>query len=213
MAKGFTSGGVDFDDLFDPDVVGDGPSASFLTSGGVALKYAALAYGTKRADVGFRNSSGVDVSNLWAAKGTAIYKLGFDGKSYSAAGISGPDGESFGKVKISLFTDGTWTVQRSTRQSPSWSVVDSGVWLPAGGTAADYSVKFSHVDSGTNPADLDVTNDAATYQGLGITREITFLISGAVDDVKSASSSVTASLLRPGGVASDSTANVFVSAN
>lgn len=73
MAKGFTSGGVDFDDLFDPDVIGDGPAAPFLTSGGVSLKYAALAYGTKRADVGFRNSSGVDVSNLWAAKGTAVY--------------------------------------------------------------------------------------------------------------------------------------------
>lgn len=73
MAKGITSGGVDFDDLFDPDVVGDGPSTPWLTSGGVALRYAALAYGTKRADVGYRNSAGVDVTNLWAAKGTAVY--------------------------------------------------------------------------------------------------------------------------------------------
>lgn len=72
MAKGFTSDGVDFDDLFDPDVMGDGPAAVWLENNDVPLRYAALAYGTKRADVGY-DDNGVDVSNLWAAKGTAVH--------------------------------------------------------------------------------------------------------------------------------------------
>lgn len=72
MAGLFRQGGVNFDDLFDPDIVGDGPSAPNLRAGGTPLKYAALSYGTKRANVGYR-VGGSDVSNLWAAKGTAVY--------------------------------------------------------------------------------------------------------------------------------------------
>ena len=45
MAKGIRSAGWDFDDLFDPDVIGDGPSVANLRSGGAPLRYAALKYG------------------------------------------------------------------------------------------------------------------------------------------------------------------------
>lgn len=72
MSSGYASGGTDFDDLFDPDVMGDGPTAAGYSANGALLKYAALSYGTKRADVGY-SVAGVDVSNLWAAKGTAVY--------------------------------------------------------------------------------------------------------------------------------------------
>lgn len=73
MASGHRSGGVDFDDLFDPDVVGDGPVAAFLKrADGTPLRYAHIQYGAQRADVN-RRSGGVDVSKWWAAKGTAAY--------------------------------------------------------------------------------------------------------------------------------------------
>lgn len=77
MTKGIASVilGVetDFDDLFDIDIIGDGPSATWLESpSGSPLKYASIAYGTKGPDVGYEDA-GVDVSNLWAAKGTAVY--------------------------------------------------------------------------------------------------------------------------------------------
>lgn len=76
MPVGFrNAAGVDFDSLFDPDVRGDGPQATgFRTASGVTLRYAALAYGSKGPNVGFRTSAGVDLSNLWAAKGTAVYQ-------------------------------------------------------------------------------------------------------------------------------------------
>lgn len=83
MASGVKSNGVDLDDLFDPDVKGDGPTAPGIQSNGVPLRYAALKYGSKRSNVGIQNA-GVDVSNLWAAKGTAIYGLSINGKSYTA---------------------------------------------------------------------------------------------------------------------------------
>ncbi|QWP76081.1 hypothetical protein J5226_21185 [Lysobacter sp. K5869] len=73
MASGHRSGGVDFDDLFEPDVIGDGPTAGFLRrADGTPLRYAHAQYGTIRADVG-RRTGGVDVARLWAAKGTASY--------------------------------------------------------------------------------------------------------------------------------------------
>lgn len=83
MASGIKSNGVDLDDLFEPDVKGDGPAAPGVQSGGVPRRYAALKYGSKRANVGIANA-GSDVSNLWAAKGTAIYGLSINGKSYTA---------------------------------------------------------------------------------------------------------------------------------
>lgn len=67
------SKGIAFADLFDPDVMGDGPTAPGYMVNGVPLRFAALKYGTKRADVGYAEN-GIDVSNKWAAKGTAVYQ-------------------------------------------------------------------------------------------------------------------------------------------
>lgn len=86
------SAGTDFDDVFDPYVQGTvPPNTAYRTSDGVDLagRYAPLSYGSKAPDVNYRTSDGTDVTNLWAAKGTAIYTLGFHGHSYSASGTSG----------------------------------------------------------------------------------------------------------------------------
>lgn len=94
MTSGYRSGGVDFDDLFDPYVTGTKPAPTGRRVDGVDLseRYAPIMYGSKRADVGYR-VDGVDVSNLWAAKGTAsyfpttinAYSESFTGQSRNAA--------------------------------------------------------------------------------------------------------------------------------
>lgn len=85
MPSGYRSGGMDFDDLFQPYAGGAASIASGLRVGGVDLnqRYAPIQGGAKRADVGYR-VGGVDVSNLWAAKGTASSGLAINGKSYTA---------------------------------------------------------------------------------------------------------------------------------
>ena len=64
--------GIPMHVLFDPDIVGDGPEAPGFRENGVPLKFAAIAYGSKGPDVNKR-AGGVDISNLWAAAGTAVY--------------------------------------------------------------------------------------------------------------------------------------------
>ena len=101
MPTEFASDGIDFEDLFDPDIVGDGPQATWLENLGAPLRFAALAYGTKRADVGY-DDGGVDVSNLWAAKGTAAYNP----KSVTAASVGGAVTNP-ASIRVRIFTNGT----------------------------------------------------------------------------------------------------------
>lgn len=68
--------GTPWEDLFDADVIGDGPQAHSFTDEGVPMRFAHIQYGTKRPDIGFTVRIGgvdVDVTTLWAAKGTAVY--------------------------------------------------------------------------------------------------------------------------------------------
>ncbi len=104
MASGIKSREVDFDDLFDPDIIGDGPVANGLKRGGTALHYANIIYGTRRADVGIKHA-GTDVAALWAAKGTAVYVdlsgipagLGFEGSAPAGTQMQGRCGYTFSR--------------------------------------------------------------------------------------------------------------------
>lgn len=76
MTGRFAKLAVPFEDLFDPDIIGDGPQAWPFTDAGTPLRFAHVQYGQRRADVGFTVKIGgtdVDVATLWAAKGTAVY--------------------------------------------------------------------------------------------------------------------------------------------
>lgn len=169
MAKGIQIDGADFDDLFDPDVVGDGPSAPALTVDGVALKYAALAYGTKLADIGIHQDH-VDVTNLWAAKGTAVYALPFHGKGYarSAAASSGQTGTISASLGLVMMNDGTYSISGSGTGSG-----DSGRWLPNGASVADYEVMFTYgITAGDWPSEIE--NTAPNYLGLSTAQRVSF---------------------------------------
>lgn len=179
MAKGYRSGGVDFDDLFDPDVVGDGPSVPNARSGGVPLRYAALAYGTKRADVGYRQG-GVDVSNLWAQRGSAVYSLPFNGLNYRGA-VAAPTGSTgiiTASRSISIYADGTWGIPGSGNLINGGPT--SGTWVPAGQSPSDWDVQFVGNPDWTIGEEFgSSSNGAPNYVPASTPR--TYTISGTVN--------------------------------
>ncbi len=162
MASGFTINGVDFDALFEPDIKGDGPSAPAFTVNGVALKYAALAYGTKRADVGFQQN-GVDVSNLWAQKGSAVYQgvrpdLVLFLEVSIPQGWTGPSGLPYA---VSMRGSGTFIIDRG----PS-TAAETGPWTTDGQPPiTPYEVIVTDlVTTGDNA--WQITNNCTTWTPL-----------------------------------------------
>lgn len=143
MASGHRNGQVDFDDLFDPDIIGDGPVANGYAAKHVGLRYAHVRYGTRRADVGYR-IGGQDVASLWAAKGTATYTLPFHGKGFTSGNQakSNSGGTCSANVRLNLMPDGTYTITKASTGggNDSSSTVDSGRWLPTGQSAAEYEI-------------------------------------------------------------------------
>lgn len=73
MTTNYARAAVDFVRLFDPDVIGDGPPAVGYAVGGVPMRFAHIQYGSKGPDVGYAIEGIGDISNLWAAAGTASY--------------------------------------------------------------------------------------------------------------------------------------------
>lgn len=140
---GFRSG-ADFADLFDPDVIGDGPTAWNYRSGG-AVRFAHIQYGQQRADTGYR-IDGVDVARLWAAKGTAAYTWPFHGRGFSSGNQAKTNSRDTcgASVTLNLSPDGTYTITRGTfgGGNNSNTVADSGRWLPNGQGAGEYEVQI-----------------------------------------------------------------------
>jgi hypothetical protein len=168
MTVNYKSAGLDFDDLFDPDIVGDGPGATGYNVAGVPLRYAALQYGTKRANVGY-SINGSDVSNLWAAKGTATYTItGLNGRVVNAGETANTSqGTVMATAQVAIKSDGTWELYAGNSKGPITIPAPTGTWLITGGVASDYQVQFDVVQ-GTNQA--NVTNGAPAYVSAGTTR-------------------------------------------
>ena len=174
MASGYrNSAAADFDTLFDPDVKGDGPTASiFKNSAGALLKYAKLSYGSKGPNVGYRDASGVDLSNYWAAAGTARYGLPFDGGSFTARSSGLISGAMDANITLNINANGTYSIT-CVGNSPDTSGGTSGAWLPTGDTASDYQVEFvwnQTSQEATGPA--TVTNGAVSYSACTSNRSI-----------------------------------------
>lgn len=122
MPSGYRSSGIDFDDLFDPYVIGTPPAATGYRVAGVDLagRYAPLVYGTQRADVGNRILGGADVATLWAAKGTARYvsaNCGLPNEIEARSG--GTSGPLTATASFNLFRNGTTSWSPSVGGSPS----------------------------------------------------------------------------------------------
>lgn len=171
MATNFrNSAGTDFDSLFAPNQSGQYTADSgFRTSDGTDLsrRYEVMSYGSKGADVSFRTSAGTDVSTLWAAYGTAVYALPFNGYSYSAGrgGLTGETGQIGASRSISIMSDGKWSVGGSGGLGASGPT--SGTWLPSGQSASDWQVLFEgspYWDEGSRYGNY--SNGASSYMTL-----------------------------------------------
>jgi hypothetical protein len=174
MADGYrNSAAADFSTLFDPDVKGDGPTASiFKKSDGTLLKYAKLSYGTKGPNVGFRDAAGVDLSNYWAAAGTARYGLPFDGGSFVARSSGLISGAMDANIMLSINSNGTYNLT-CLGNSPDTTAGSSGSWLPTGDSASNYQVEFGWTQTFQfETGAATVTNGAATYQACTSNRSI-----------------------------------------
>lgn len=138
------SKGVEFSELFDPDVMGNGPIAEGYMSNGVPLRFAHIQYGAKRADVGYARN-GVDVSNLWAAKGTATY-LGPKAPGFAPAYQNSRGGihDVAADLTLRIRADGTWGVTKTTAGSIQGSPL-SGTWhnAPAAGVGAACEMRWN----------------------------------------------------------------------
>lgn len=177
MASGYRSQGVDFDDLFDADVMGNGPAADALRrQGGQPLRYAHLQYGQKRADVGFR-LGGQDVSNLWAAKGTATYTLPINGQAFSAHNQSrtNSSGSATATVTFIIDSNGTYRILQNTTGGGNNTGSDpiSGTWLPAGATVGEYDVQFEAANVGA----ASISNGAPSYSSCTASRSVAASVS------------------------------------
>ena len=125
------------DAMFDPDAVGDGPVATLYTdTGGVTVKYAALKYGTQRANTGFRIASGADFASLWASKGTANYALSINGNTYGSLSQSGTTASSSSTTFSCSNT--SWTVRGISSSSGATPSASGAV--PSGATAVQFTM-------------------------------------------------------------------------
>lgn len=207
MASGYrNSAGVDSDDLYDPDVVGDGYTATFLRrSDGSPLRYASASYGTPGDPFGYRDNGGADVGPRWAKKGTAQYSIPFATDYFANSQVRGN-----ATLTLNMNNNGTWTVTRFTSQSSGSGtvVVDSGTWLPSGGSVSDYTCMFAYtVNSSNTTGDggNNVVNGAATQSALTTTRSFTVNSSAPITgDKASQTIGITVTLYKNGVLKSTS---------
>lgn len=209
MTTNYRSGGVDFDSLFDPDVMGDGPTAPGYKVGGVPLKYAKLSYGTKRANVGYAQA-GVDVSNLWAAYGTAVYSLPFDGQTYLQiynipAGNTGYAGLSF-----RLTSTSAWQIYGYTPTVPVTSLLTGSV--PAGAVSCKAVFGTVTTPSGYTGAGGTTSTDmgSPTTLASGIYASLQSGTFGAASGTRRSQVSVSITFYKTGGVAMSTSTCTFV---
>lgn len=172
MASGHRFQGVDFDDLFDQDVMGNGPSASaYRRPDGQPLRYAHVQYGARRGDVG-RRQGGQDLAALWSAKGTATYTLSINGQSFGAhnQAKTNSSGSTNATVTFILDANGSFRVMSNITGGGNVAseVLASGSWLPAGAAASEYDVQFETSAAG----EASVGNGAPSYANCGTTRTV-----------------------------------------
>ena len=132
MGVEYFNGVTNFDDLFDPDVVGDGPVATGYFNGAFQMHYAAAKYGSPGQAVDIFVGAGPDMGPQWARKGTASYSLPINGETFtSSSGTSpGPTGSNLASInfQVDAFAK-TYTI--STANKSVVTPINTGP-IPAG---------------------------------------------------------------------------------
>lgn len=163
--------GVDLDDVFDLYVQGDKVAPTGFTNDGVDLRerYAPLQSGSQAALTGFRIATGADFNTLWAAKGTAVYRLPFHGTNFIVADQAKTNqGQVQASIGFTLAANGTYRVFSGTLQSGS-SDLATGTWNTFGEPAGAFEVLIEMALTAGQPSST-VINDAAAWASLGSNR-------------------------------------------
>lgn len=170
----------EFDDLFDPDVIGDGPVASWLRrADGTPLRYAHIRYGQKIADVGRRREDGLDVTNLWAGKGTTNYwsvinhdAAGFDKETTSGVAV-------LGTAEFRLMFNPDGYLRQQVLGSGGWWTVNTSKFVTGSNAASAYQVRMSsgiavnrYTGSGAVAGFLTTSNGAGAFQPINADRTL-----------------------------------------
>lgn len=176
MTAGYrNASGVDADDLFDPDVVGDGYTATFLRrADGTPLRYASAVYGTPGAAFGYRDNTGADVGPKWAKKGTANYwsVVNMNAPGYEHSTTSGNAVLGNSEFRIVFHANGTLTQEVAGDNSTglAWSVVNTSTFARGGNPASSYQVRLSwaittnnYTGTGTAASYIQQTNGAGAF--------------------------------------------------
>lgn len=139
MSGRFLKQNTPWEELFDPDIIGDGPQASAFLDEGTPMQFAHVQYGQKRNDIGFTvriAGVDVDVTSLWAAKGTARYVIASAVPSLIYALSEGSSAPVSSSASISFGRDGVVAF------SPA-DYLPANFLLPSSPTVGDaYKVRF-----------------------------------------------------------------------
>lgn len=209
---------------FDPWQSGtDKAPATGIEEEGIDIcnKYAPLKYGSKAAATGIK-SKGVDLRDIFAARGTAIYKFAFDGGSYASHRA-----RSEASITLYFFANGTWKVLLNWWPTGGVAAADasalaSGSWKIYGGAASDYTVVFSstglmasgdvYAGDPNNPAHAELANTAGTQKALTADQYIQAGVAAVVvENTIAESGSMTARLYKNGVLINTSTCSINLS--
>lgn len=154
MPSPISQHGVTLDNTFDPYVAGTTKAAATgIYENGVDIcnLYANIIYGTAAAATGITcRTPAVDLSAIFAKKGTASYNLPIDGTDYTAT-QSGVNGSA--QLTFNMLNNGTYSIVKSIRGV--LTTLATGTWLPAGDAVSQYTCYFAGVQS-----NVTVTGDA-----------------------------------------------------
>jgi hypothetical protein len=167
MPTGYRKTAQDFEDRFDPDIMGDGPEAANVKSGGVPLKFADISYGTKGPDVGIREG-GVDISNKWAAAGTAVYVDPEAVPLLMEDLAGGPSGPQVSSVAFQFNSNGSMTLDPATYGPRNWFSPNSA------GVGDDYEIRFTEVDADSLPGTV-FTGTLDTWLSLSLNHGVSLV--------------------------------------
>jgi len=167
--------GITLDNTFDPYVAGtDKAAATGISEGGVDIcnKYAKITYGAAAAATGITcRTPVVDLSAIFAKKGTAVYSLPFDGANFSIN--SQTRGGAY--AHVTMKSDGTFSVYTfNSGGSPQTVVRFTGSWLPAGESVTNWSVQYDAAltsESSMQEGYNYITNGAPAVSALTTTRD------------------------------------------
>lgn len=213
MASGRRWSGIDFDALFEPDIMGNGPAADGYRSNGQPLRYAHVQYGARRGDVGYR-VRGQDVASLWAAKGTATYTMPFHGRSYSSHNQARTNARDTCSASVSLAfqPDGNYSIHTSVAGGGHGgsTLVESGRWLTGSTTAGEYEIQILFDDVGA--ASYGTTAQGFASMAAAQTASVSMSVPSASSEMLSAAVRIRC-LVRRGGLVQESVLEAGVSAS